>query len=97
MPDRDRGPAPGRDRDVAIRRAHDQIGASSSESGPYLPHAGRSPDQAWSRRRVVNLVVALLIIVCLGAIAVWSIATTGDGPDDAPVPPAPATTPVVRT
>ena len=46
---------------------------------------------------MVNLVVALLIIVCLGAIAVWSIATTGDGPDDAPVPPAPATTPVVRT
>ena len=83
--------------DATLRRAHDEIAASSSEAGPYLPSGGRTGDEACSARRVVALAVAILIVVGLGAVAVVSIATMGSGSDDTrDAPSSPATVPAPR-
>lgn len=87
----------GHDRDAAIRRAHDEIAASSSEAGPYLPSGGRGGNEPWSVRRAVNLAVAMLIIVGPGAIVVVSIGTMNPGSDVGPtVTSSSSTVPVSR-
>ena len=86
MTDGDRRPTTRLERDAVVRRAHHEIAASSSESGPYLPSGGRRSDEPWSARRAVNVAVAMLIILGLAVVAAIAVATMDSGSDDGPTP-----------